>query len=626
MDEDRQYKAVSKHMYKDSKLMVTVSLDCDKDKDGVEISWLLRMSPCAMEFISATDEINVLKSQEGIGLYMIKPYNESSLVYNKVEWMNGSSSHNCSEEEFKLEGMPGQKLQVFNVPQTAKNSTTQSKTSDSSAAGSGTENAAGSSPAPKTPAPPNAPSSPDQSGPDKEGASADTGKPGTGAGTPVPSNSDTAHKGGATPGPSGSKATSSPPSRKKRAESAGGDTSSATEVPRSAGKPNQLDHPVVASTWVDGNYLFVIHLHPKKKGSTFKAQVTIRTFYGEENFISAMDYPLLIFYGIMGLVYIVYGLVWLVLLACNWRDLLRVQFWIGGVILLGMLEKAVFFAEYENINKTGQSVHGAVIFAELVSCLKRTLARMLVIIVSLGFGIVKPRLGQAFHKVLFVGGLYFILASIEGCMRASSPKADQSSQFLLAAVPLAVLEAIICWWIFSSLIQTTRTLRLRRNVVKLTLYRHFTNTLIFAVLASVAYMIWFMTQHKFKQCIKDWKQLWVDEAFWHLLFVILLFIIMLLWRPTANNQRYAFSPLLDAADEEDEEDAMMNDAFDGMKMRGVKATNGSPQQRDPRSKVEDDLKWVEENIPSSVADKALPALLDSDEELMTTKFEMSKME
>jgi hypothetical protein len=34
-------------------------------------------------------------------------------------------------------------------------------------------------------------------------------------------------------------------------------------------------------------------------------------------------------------------------------------------------------------------VKGAAVFAELVSCLKRTLARMLIVIVSLGFGIVK---------------------------------------------------------------------------------------------------------------------------------------------------------------------------------------------------------------------------------------------
>lgn len=88
-------------------------------------------------------------------------------------------------------------------------------------------------------------------------------------------------------------------------------------------------------------------------------------------------------------VYIVYGLFWLVMLCCNWRDLLRLQFWIGAVIFLGMLEKAVFLAEFESINNTGVSVRGAAVFAELVSCMKRTLARMLIVIVSLGFGIVK---------------------------------------------------------------------------------------------------------------------------------------------------------------------------------------------------------------------------------------------
>ena len=82
-----------------------------------------------------------------------------------------------------------------------------------------------------------------------------------------------------------------------------------------------------------------------------------------------------------------------------------------------------------------------------------------------------------------------------------------------------------------SLVQTTRTLRIRRNLVKLSLYRHFTNTLIFAVLgelislvfageflmtfflspyyyisffvlhilASVAYMIWSIKTHRFSK-------------------------------------------------------------------------------------------------------------------------------
>lgn len=54
----------------------------------------------------------------------------------------------------------------------------------------------------------------------------------------------------------------------------------------------------------------------------------------------------------------------------------------------------------------------------------------------------------------------------------------------------------------------------------------------------------------------------MDEAYWHLLFSVLLLVIMILWRPTNNNQRYAFTPLLDAPeDDEDEEEQFVNDAF-----------------------------------------------------------------
>jgi hypothetical protein len=55
----------------------------------------------------------------------------------------------------------------------------------------------------------------------------------------------------------------------------------------------------------------------------------------------------------------------------------------------------------------------------------------------------------------------------------------------------------------------------------------------------------------------------------------------------------------------------------------VKTPKGSPKER-PNPEEEDPLKWVEEHIPES-ADNPLP-VLDSDEELETTKFEISKMQ
>lgn len=115
----------------------------------------------------------------------------------------------------------------------------------------------------------------------------------------------------------------------------------------------------------------------------------------------------------MCIVYGIYAVVWFVVSFMQWRDLLRIQFWIGAVILIGtlfqpyalittiqrnlmriffsgMIEKAMFYEEYESVNSTGESsLLGTEFAAELVSAAKRSLARMLVIIVSLGYGIVK---------------------------------------------------------------------------------------------------------------------------------------------------------------------------------------------------------------------------------------------
>ncbi|RZF39673.1 hypothetical protein LSTR_LSTR001194 [Laodelphax striatellus] len=355
-------------------------------------------------------------------------------------------------------------------------------------------------------------------------------------------------------------------------------------------------------TPADGFYMLTVEM-AHEDNSNFEVTLNIEMF-GEHGYLSAGDWPLLPFYGSMCLVYVAYGLGWLTVSFLQWRDLLRIQFWIGGVILLGMLEKAVFYAEYQNVNSTGQPVPAAVLVAELVSCGKRTLARMLVIIVSLGFGIVKPRLGAMLHRVVGTGVLYFVLAASEAYVQVMRSKSDPANQLLMANVPLAVLDSAICWWIFTSLVQTTRTLRLRRNLIKLTLYQHFTATLTVAVFSSIIFMLYSIRTHHFTECFQDWQALWVDEAFWRLLFSVILLVIMILWRPTNNNQRYAFTPLLDAPedDDDDEEEQFINNAY-GVKMRAPTSGNSSPKQKTSTNSLEEDLKWVEDNIPTSLADR-----------------------
>ncbi|XP_061766469.1 transmembrane protein 87A [Nerophis ophidion] len=380
---------------------------------------------------------------------------------------------------------------------------------------------------------------------------------------------------------------------------------------------------VVTSTWKDGPYLLVVKIEPSKQDANWNLTVTV-VMKGSHGYISVTEYPLMIFYMIMCVVYILFALLWFMWAACYWKDLLRIQFWIAGVIFLGMVEKAVFCAEYENTNTVGSASPGLLIFAELVSALKRTLARLLVIIVSLGYGIVKPRLGTVMHRVVGLGILYFVFAAIEGVLRITGDR--DNGPALITAIVLAVFDSIIICYIFVSLAQTIKTLKLRRNPVKLSLYRHFTNTLIFAVIASIIFMGWTAKKFRLAECLSDWIELWVEDAFWRFLFSLILLVIMFLWRPSANNQRYAFTPLMDDSDDEEiEEFIASSNGADGVKLRAAKSdTNGAVKS--PETNTEDDLKWVEDNIPTSLADVALPVLLDSDEEIMTTKYEMSKLE
>ncbi|OBS78781.1 hypothetical protein A6R68_18826 [Neotoma lepida] len=356
---------------------------------------------------------------------------------------------------------------------------------------------------------------------------------------------------------------------------------------------------VVARTQKDGFHIFIVSIKTEKTDAVWDLNGIVNPC----------------FYMVMCIVYILYGVLWLMWSACYWKDILRIQFWIAAVIFLGMLEKAVFYSEYQNINSTGLSTQGLLIFAELISAVKRTLARLLVIIVSLGYGIVKPRLGTVMHRVIGLGLLYLIFAAIEGVMRViggSKHLAVVLSDIILAVIdsifvwfisftilPLSLLDSGLCWWIsfsycsgmlawlsppcgaffhiFISLAQTMKTLRLRKNTVKFSLYRHFTNTLIFAVLASIVFMVWTTKTFRIAKCQSDWMELWVDDAFWSFLFSLILIVIMFLWRPSANNQRYAFMPLIDDSDDEVEEFMVTSENLtEGIKLRASKTvSNGT---------------------------------------------------
>lgn len=403
-------------------------------------------------------------------------------------------------------------------------------------------------------------------------------------------------------------------------------------------------------TWEDGYYIIEIEKPEITgiEGKSLDVDVVVEMKNKRGGYITADEYPALVFYSVMCGIYALFAVLWFVWCAFYWRELLKIQFWIGGVILIGMIEKSAFVAEYDTVNRHGYKVHFAILIAEILSCLKRAASRMLVIVVSVGYGIVKPRLGSLKQKVLGMGVLYFSVAVVEAMLRLNTKNDEANNRVFISRIPLAVIDATIYYWIFTGLVETTRMLRMKKNIVKLNVYRHFTNTIIFAIFSSLLFMVWSLKSHFFTTCVTNWREFWVDDAFWHVLFSFLLLVIMFLFRPSNNNQRYAFVPLLDHSDndvESDEDEEKGESAvFDSVTMRKAttvetgsasknkkqsflnrESNNSSSGNPTGNNGVDDTLNWVEDNIPTSIADQALQAL-DSEDEIVNTKLERSKMQ
>ena len=50
-----------------------------------------------------------------------------------------------------------------------------------------------------------------------------------------------------------------------------------------------------------------------------------------------------------------------------------------------------------------------------------------------------------------------------------------------------------------------------------------------------------MKELKLTDCKNDIREIWLENGFWPMLFCIVLLVIMILWRPSINNQRYCIT-------------------------------------------------------------------------------------
>jgi hypothetical protein len=203
--------------------------------------------------------------------------------------------------------------------------------------------------------------------------------------------------------------------------------------------------------------LYFMHCDPNLKEVVVEGKTIWKNPSG---YLPGRMAPLMRFYGFMSLAFVILGLFWFSQYARFWREVFPLQNCITLVITLGMFEMAFWYFDYAEFNETGIRPTGITLWAVTFGTIKLTVARLVILMVSMGYGVVRPTLGGLTSKVILVGVTFFVASEVLELVENVGAVSDLSGKAkLFLVLPVAFLDAFIIIWIFKSLSATLSKLQ-----------------------------------------------------------------------------------------------------------------------------------------------------------------------
>jgi hypothetical protein len=277
----------------------------------------------------------------------------------------------------------------------------------------------------------------------------------------------------------------------------------------------------------------------------FEAVVEFRNAYGE---LGAAQIAKLAFYGGLTLVYAVVGIFWGFLYVQNRHDILPVQNYITAIIGFLVLEMLLTWGYYDFENVHGSTI-GAKAFLIVVAILnaaRNSFSLFLLLIVCMGYGVVKPSLGKTMLYVRGLAALHFVFCVIYTIASMVIHPEDAGILVLFIILPLSATLTAFYVWTLNSLGATMKDLVDRKQHVKAGMYRKLWWCILTTIV--VIFGFFFLNSFSFFSASNEdfapthWQTRWfILDGWLNLVYLADVIFIAYLWRPTPNNRRFAMS-------------------------------------------------------------------------------------
>ena len=185
----------------------------------------------------------------------------------------------------------------------------------------------------------------------------------------------------------------------------------------------------------------------------------------------------------------------------------------------------------------------------LIGVIKGAIARCLIIMVCLGWGVIRDTLGDQMKKILFLGIVYLVVAFLRDVagivfVEEIHVLSDETEEeiydvFTLFTLITATIDVVCYMWILDALNGTMQYLENMNQTMKLKKYLRLRLILLLSILFGLFWTILGIVNTMMDTAVLAENQDWVIPAAWSVNFFFILTSIALLWRPNPRAKEFA---------------------------------------------------------------------------------------
>jgi hypothetical protein len=277
----------------------------------------------------------------------------------------------------------------------------------------------------------------------------------------------------------------------------------------------------------------------------YSAVVEFRNAFGE---LPAAQIVKLPFYAAFTLVYALLGIGWGILYYLNRDDILPVQNYITAIVVFLVVEMFMTWLFYDYQNRHGLNTGAKVLLVvvSILSAFRNSFSFFLLLIVCMGYGVVKLSLGKTMIYVRWLAITHFVFGVIYSIASLSVTPENAGPLVLLVVLPLAATLTAFYVWTLNSLNFTLRDLVQRKQTVKASMYKKLWWCILTSIIVIFAFFFvnsWTFAGQSDEDFVPNhWSTRWfILDGWLNLIYFADVAFVAYIWRPTANNRRFAMS-------------------------------------------------------------------------------------